>query len=84
MNRGRDLASLHDAYRAVFDGKNGDIVLKHLCKIGFVFDTSYCNGDTHETAHREGQRRLVLSILRFVNKSPEEIFNMVNEENRNV
>ena len=34
---------------------------------------SYVTGDSHETAHREGMRRIVLSILRFLEKDPREI-----------
>lgn len=74
------LQKLHDSYRAVFTTPDGEEILKHLCKIGYVFDTSYVVGDSHETAHREGQRRLVLSILRFVGRDPKDILAMIQGE----
>lgn len=75
----QDLKQLHDSYRAVFDSKDGERVLTHLCKVGFVNDTSYVSGDPYETAHREGQRRLVLSILRFLDRTPQEILHITEE-----
>lgn len=83
MAEPKGLEALYSSYRAVFNTPDGEEVLKHLCKIGYVYDTSYCNGDSHETAHREGQRRLVLSILRFVNRTPEEIYRILNQETTN-
>ena len=75
----QDLKQLHDSYRAIFDNKDGERVLAHLCKVGFVNDTSYVCGDPYETAHREGQRRFVLSILRFLNRTPQEIIHITEE-----
>jgi hypothetical protein len=67
------IVELHDSYKKVFSSPDGERVLEHLCRVGFVFDTSYVSGDPHETAHREGQRRLVLSILRFIERDPREL-----------
>ncbi len=67
------IVELHDSYKRVFSTPDGERVLEHLCKVSFVFDTSYVAGDPHETAHREGQRRLVLSILRFIERDPREL-----------
>lgn len=74
------LEKLHEHYKAVFNSKDGEIVLDHLCKTGFVLDTTHVPGDSHETAHREGMRRIVTSILKFLGKKPEDFKNMLNME----
>jgi hypothetical protein len=55
---------LNEAYRRVFSSPDGEIVLAHLAKVNFVFSSTLVAGDTHLTAMNEGQRRLVLSIMR--------------------
>ena len=60
--------------------KDGEIVLDHLCKTGFIFESTYVQGDSHGTAHNEGMRRIVVSILKFLNKKPEDFKNMINQE----
>ena len=74
------LEKLHQHYKAVFNTKDGEIVLDHLCKTGFVLDTTHVPNDSHETAHREGMRRIVVSILKFLGKKPEDFKNMINQE----
>ncbi len=74
------LEKLNEHYKKVFTTKDGEIVLAHLCKQGFVFETTHAPGDSHETAHREGMRRIVVSILKFLNKKPEDFKNMINME----
>ena len=74
------LEKINELYKKVFDSKDGQLVLNHLCKTGFVLDTTHVPGDSHETAHREGMRRIVVSILRFVEKKPEDFKNMLNME----
>ena len=74
------LEKLHEHYKAVFNTKDGEIVLDHLCKTGFVLDTTHVPNDSHETAHREGMRRIVVSKLKFLNKKPEDFKNMINQE----
>ncbi len=73
MAKRPNIVELNDSYKRVFSSPDGERVLEHLCRVGFVFDTSYVSGDPHETAHREGQRRLVLSILRFLERDPREL-----------
>ena len=77
------LEKLHEHYQAVFNSKDGKIVLDHLCKTGFVLDTTHVPNDSHETAHREGMRRIVTSILKFLGKKPEDFKNMLNMEATN-
>ena len=72
-------SELHASYRAVFDTADGKRVLNHLCKVGFVNDATYVSGDSHETAHREGMSRVVISILRFIDRDPQEFLNLEKE-----
>lgn len=60
--------TIKDSYRRVFDPANPDStrVLRHICKVGCVTDTTYVKGDPIESAMNEGARRLALSILRAV------------------
>ena len=74
------LEKINEHYKKVFETKDGQIVLDHLCKTGFVLDTTHVPNDSHETAHREGMRRIVVSILKFLNKKPEDFKNMINQE----
>lgn len=63
----KDRFRLNEAYRHVFDGPDGELVLAHLAKVNFVFSSTFVQGDPHMTAMHEGQRRLVLSIMRQLN-----------------
>ena len=72
-------SDVHASYRAVFLTPDGKRVLNHLCKVGFVNDTTYVNANSHESAHREGMRRVVLSILRFIDRDPQEFLNLEKE-----
>ena len=74
-----NIVELNDSYKKTFSTPDGERVLKHLCKIGFVGDTTYVAGDPYETAHREGQRRLVLSILRFLERDPRILLKQLEE-----
>ena len=82
LNHPDNRSALHTSYRAIFMTKDGEAVLNHLASIGYVNEATYVPGDTHETAHREGMRRIVISILRFIDKSPQELLNL-QQENTN-
>ncbi len=73
------ISELHSEMRAVFLTPSGEKVLNYLCKIAHVNEATYVPGDTHETAHREGMRRVVLSILRFIDRDPQELLNLPKE-----
>jgi hypothetical protein len=74
-----DRIRLKRVYQEAFSGDPGSEVLKHLCEVGYVFVPTYVRGDPVETAHREGARRLVLSILRMVHGDDEAIRKMAEE-----
>lgn len=64
----RDRIGLHSSYERVFDGPDGQRVLRHIMKVGFVTTPTLVPGDPQMTAMNEGSRRLALSILKFVRK----------------
>jgi hypothetical protein len=59
-------AQLVNDYQAIFETPVGNRVLEHLCKVGHIFEPTFVRGDPHESALREGERRLVLSILKVL------------------
>jgi ribosomal protein S8 len=73
----------HAAYVRLFNTDDGKVVLRHLMKQGFITDTTFVAGDPHQTAMNEGSRRLVLSILKYVNRDHKNIVNQIEEEIRN-
>ena len=75
-----DRVKLHASYRTVFDNAHGDIVLRHLIKVGYVFTPTYVPGDQTETAHREGMRRIVLSICRQLRLEEEKMLELMEQE----
>lgn len=73
----RDRIRLHGAYQRVFDGPDGETVLRHLMHIGHVTSSTFVRGDMHETAMQEGERRLVLSVLKFVRHDHAELIKQI-------
>ena len=50
-------------YKRTFGTDSGKRVLQDLMNRGHMLEPSYTVNDAHETAFREGERNLVLSIL---------------------
>lgn len=61
------------AYQSVFAGPEGELVMEHLCQQGFVFQSTFVRGDPEETLLNEGARRLVLSLIKKVNFTPNQL-----------
>jgi hypothetical protein len=74
---------IQKCYRQVFGTEDGKRVLSHLMKNGFVTKTTFVAGDTHQTAMNEGSRRLVLSILAFINRDEKEMQKQIEQELQN-
>ncbi len=79
MRQGKDIVKLQEQYKKVFETKDGQAVLGHICKTGFVLDSTYVPGDPHGSSHNEGMRRLALSILKFLKKKPEDFSQMLEQ-----
>lgn len=71
---------IHESYQAVFSTPDGQRVLEHMCRVAFVFKTTHVRGDSHESAFREGQRELAISILRHVCKDHGELQQMLQSQ----
>lgn len=73
---------VHEAFVRTFDNEewpDGKIVLRSICREGFVFKTTFVAGDPHQTALNEGARRLALSILGHTYRDHGELINQVEE-----
>ena len=65
----KQIEDLKLAYRRTFDTDDGATVLADL-KIRFAFEqTTFVQGDPHQTAFNEGQRSAILLIARMLAES---------------
>ena len=69
----------HEDYLHVFDSPQGERVLKHICKVGAVFEPTI-SGDAVQSAVREGRRQLALSILREVHRNDDALYEQLRNE----
>lgn len=79
LNRLAHKVNLHEAYYGTFTSPDGKLVLQHLIKVGHVTSSTFVAGDPNMTAFREGQRHIVLSILRNVNKDTTALIKQIEE-----
>jgi len=64
---------LHQMYRRVFETEDGQRVIEDL-KTRFWFHAPvHAPGDTHETAYRDGQRSIVLSLISMLQEDHREL-----------
>lgn len=69
------------AYRSLFDSEDGKKVLYDLIKTCHVL-TSTFDGDPNEMMYREGERSVVLRILKTINTDPQQIMKLMEEGNQ--
>ena len=74
-----DRARVHEAYRSVFTSAEGQVVLRHMLKKFNMSSPSFVQGDPHMTSFKEGQRHVVLSIMKFINKNADQIAEQIKE-----
>lgn len=71
---------LKKMYRRVFDTEDGQKVIEDL-KARFWFHAPvHAPGDTHETAYRDGQRSIVLSLIAMLQEDNRELPTTTIEE----
>lgn len=70
---------LRDSYKRVFETPDGQIVLRHLMRVGLVTSTTFVKGDPTATAMNEGMRRIVLSIMHYALKDQQEMEEQLTE-----
>ena len=73
----------HRSYAAVFSSKEGEEILAHICREGFVFKSTFVAGDPEQTMLNEGSRRLALSILKLARMNHEEQARFLEKELNN-
>ncbi len=57
-------------YRRVFTGQDGQVILEHLKLCHYFYTTSHTKEDAHDSAFCEGQRYVVLNILKMLEEKP--------------
>ena len=65
------------SYRAIFNTPDGEEVLKHICKMCFVFNTSMNTQGL--TEFNEGRRSIALEIMAILHKDEDDMLNMIRE-----
>ena len=60
------LDDLKKTYRQLFNTDEGKIVLRDLKLRNHVLSSSFVAGDPHDTSFREGQRSVILTIMRMM------------------
>ena len=67
------------AYQTVFAGEAGEKVLADLAVFCGALAPTYREGDSHDTAYKEGMRRVYLRIHNFLHKDPAYMSKLINE-----
>lgn len=79
MNFSSSRARIHDAYKSVFDNPNGDIVLTHLAKKFGITKPTAVDNNPYMTYMHEGERRVVLSILRELKRDDATVLGLTQQ-----
>ena len=58
------------AYQRIFSSPEGERVLLDLVKVARLDIPTFAAGDPHETSYREGERSIVLRIIKTINTDP--------------
>lgn len=66
------------AYKRLFDSEDGKIVLKDLAR-SCRLDQSSFSSDPYETAFNEGERHVVLRILKTIEADPEKLLQLIKD-----
>lgn len=70
----REAITLRSCYRQVFsESRASQVVLRHLMRTCGVTRSCFVAGDATETAYKNGQRDVVLSILRYINSNDDDL-----------
>lgn len=70
---------LKQDYQEVFGSERGQRVLKHILKVSGVTHPRFTT-NIEQTRINEGERRLAMSIYRFVHASTDELLKQMEEE----
>ena len=76
----QDRILVHAAYDRLFSLPDGEVVLRHVIRNGFVLKSTFVAGDPEQTALNEGSRRLALSILKFAKRDHQKLIKQLEQE----
>lgn len=74
----QERAEIIRAYKRVFESEDGKKVISDLMKNAHMF-RSTMDANSNEMAYREGERSMVLKILRTIKADPSELEKYLNE-----
>ena len=75
-----DAISLRSCYRQVFaDNRASQVVMRHLMRTCGVTRSCFVAGDPTETAYKNGQRDVVLSIMRYVSANDDDLKKLIEQ-----
>ena len=74
-------ADLVRAYKNVFSTEEGKLVLHDLMKTFHILQSTM-DANPNEVAYKEGERSVVLRILRTINTDPNELEKILNEQDK--
>jgi len=61
-----DAEQLHKAYKQLFSGEAGKVILEDLASISGMYRTNFVQGNSRHTSFLEGQRSLFLYICSHI------------------
>ncbi len=75
------LISRSSAYQALFRSPDGEKVLRDLMRAHAVMSSTF-NGNVNDMLIKEGERNVVLRILKLMNVNPQELRERIEEYER--
>lgn len=73
IRRGKKAVQVNISYRKLFATDEGQIVLSDLMRTHWMMGSTFVPGKPDEVALREGERNVVLRILKMLRTDPEEM-----------
>ena len=61
-----DIEVLKRAYKKVFTGEEGGMILENLAEVSGMYNSNYSRGEMDFTSFKEGQRALFLYICSYL------------------
>lgn len=79
LKRKRD-QRLHDAFQRAFNNEQGRLVLVQMARECHLIDPMYRQGiKCCDLAFLEGKRHVLLSILKMLNRGPDDLLKLIEE-----
>lgn len=75
----RELVGRNEDFQTTFDTPQGRRVLAYLMRVSGATSSNFVAGDPHATAFKEGQRHIVMTILKAVNRDTSELIKQIEQ-----